>query len=175
MTKAVKSGDTISVDYTGKLQSGKVFDTSEGQSPLKFTVGAGMLIKGFDQAVIGMMVGEEKTVVIEPEDGYGLRNDAQYVDVPKMHFPEDIPLVEGMQLQLQDPEGRPVPAIVGEIGEESIRMDLNHYLAGKILEFDIRIVETGLEPDSHDCGSGCGCDSGCGSDTGCGCSSGCGE
>lgn len=175
MTNAVKSGDTISVDYTGKLQSGKVFDSSEGQTPLKFTVGSGMLIKGFDQAVIGMKPGEKKTVVIEPEDGYGLRNEEHYVDIPRMQFPEEVPLTEGLQLELQDPQGRPVPAIVAEIGEESVKMDVNHFLAGKTLEFDITIVETGLEPDSHGCGSGCGCDSGCGSDSGCGCDSGCGE
>ncbi len=165
MTKAIKSGDTISVDYTGKLQNGKVFDTSEGQSPLKFTVGSGMLIKGFDQAVIGMKKGDTKTVVIEPEEGYGLRDEELYVDIPKMHFPEDIPLVEGLQLELQDPDGRPVPASIAEIREDIVRMDINHFLSGKTLEFDITIMETGLEPDAHGCGSGCDCDSG--SDSGC--------
>lgn len=161
MTHTIKTGDTISVDYTGKLQTGKVFDTSKGQAPLKFTVGSGLLIKGFEKAVIGMRAGEKKTVVIEPKEGYGLRNEDYYVDVPKLHFPEDVPLVLGMQVDLQDPQGRPVPATIAEIGEESIRMDINHFLAGKMLEFDITIVETGLEEDSHDCGSGCGCDSGC--------------
>ncbi|MCP3872867.1 MAG: peptidylprolyl isomerase [Desulfobacteraceae bacterium] len=161
MANTIKKGDTISVDYTGKLQTGKVFDTSQGKTPLKFTVGSGMLIKGFDKAVIGMKTGENKTVVIEPEEGYGVRNEELYVDVPKMHFPEDIPLDVGLQLELQDPQGRPVPGIIAEIGEESIKMDINHYLAGKTLEFDIAIVETGLEPDSHQCGSGCDCDSGC--------------
>jgi len=78
MTNAIQSGDTISVDYTGKFQNGKIFDTSEGQAPLKFTVGAGMLIKGFDRAVIGMKQGETKTVVIEPEDGYGIRDEELY-------------------------------------------------------------------------------------------------
>lgn len=175
MTGLVKSGDTISVDYTGKLQSGTVFDTSEGQAPLKFTVGSGMLIKGFDQAVIGMKVGEKKTVTIEPEEGYGLRNEELFVDIPKLHFPEEIPMDVGLQLELQDPEGRPVPAVIAEIGEESVKMDINHFLAGKTLEFDICIVETGLEPDSHGCGSGCGSGCGCDSGSGCGCASGCGE
>ena len=161
MTNAIQSGDTISVDYTGKFQNGKIFDTSEGQAPLKFTVGAGMLIKGFDRAVIGMKQGETKTVVIEPEDGYGIRDEELYVDVPKMHFPNDIPLMEGLQLELRDPEGRPVPASVAEIREDVVRMDINHFLAGKTLEFDITVIETGLAPDSHACGSGCDCDSGC--------------
>ena len=128
MTQTIKSGDTISVDYTGRFQNGKVFDTSEGLSP---------------------------------EDGYGLRDEELYVDIPKMHFPKEIPLTQGLQLELQDPEGRPVPASVAEIREDFVRMDINHFLAGKTLEFDITIIETGLEPDSHDCGSGCSCDSGC--------------
>jgi peptidylprolyl isomerase len=178
MTETIKSGDTIAVDYTGKHEDGKVFDTSEGKSPLEFTVGTGMLIKGFDTAVIGMKKGESKTVTISPEDGYGLRNEEAFVDVPRMHFPEEIPLVEGLQLELQDPNGRPVPAMVAEIGEESVKMDINHSLAGKTLIFDISINETGLTPpppQEHSCGCGshgCGTDSegdcgshGCGTDS----------
>lgn len=160
MTQTIKAGDTISVHYTGKLQSGKIFDSSEGREPLKFTVGSGMLIKGFDQAVIGMQTGESTNVVIEPDQGYGQRNEEMFVEIPKNVIPEDLPLTEGVQVQLQDPEGRPLPATVAEIGEEVVKMDLNHFLAGKTLEFDIQIVEMGLEPDSHACGQGqCGCDS----------------
>lgn len=173
MTEPVKAGDTISVHYTGKLQSGKVFDSSEGREPLKFTVGSGMLIKGFDNAVIGMNTGESKTVTIEPAQGYGERNEEMHVDIPRKAIPDDLPLDVGVQLQLQDPSGRPIPATVADIGDENVRMDLNHFLAGKTLEFDIEIVETGLEPDPHACGQGgCGCDSehdhGC-DDGGCGC------
>lgn len=172
MTDTIKAGDTISVHYTGKLQSGNVFDSSEGREPLKFTVGSGMLIKGFDQAVMGMKPGEKTSVVIEPEQGYGERNEEMYVEIPRTAIPEDLPLSEGVQVQLQDPNGQPMPATVAEIGEEMVKMDLNHFLAGKTLEFDIEIVETGLEPDAHACGhGGCGCDSepdkggcGCGSD-----------
>jgi len=186
MTEAIQSGDTIAVDYTGKHQDGKIFDSSEGKAPLTFTVGAGMLINGFDTAVIGMKKGESKTVTIPPEQGYGLRNEEAFVEVPRMHFPEEIPLVEGLQLQLQDPEGRPVPAIVAKIGEESVTMDINHFLAGETLVFDITVRETGLSPQAHQCGcsshgSGCGHESkqdcghesnhGCGSESkgSCGC------
>lgn len=176
MTETIQSGDTIAVDYTGKHEDGKIFDTSEGKAPLTFTVGTGMLIKGFDAAVIGMKKGESKTVTIPPEEGYGLRNEEAYVDVPRMHFPDEIPLIEGLQLELQDPNGRPVQAVVAEIGEESVKMDINHFLAGKTLIFDITISETGLTPPpqaEHSCGCGshghgCGSDSdggGCGSDS----------
>ena len=174
MTEAVKSGDTIAVDYTGKLENGEVFDTSEGKTPLTFTVGTGMLIKGFDEAVIDMKKGDSKTVTIPPEMGYGPRNEEALVDVPRMHFPDEIPLEVGLELQLQDPNGRPVPAKVAEITDEVVKMDVNHFLAGKTLVFDITIAETGLTPPAaHDCGCGCGTDAeDCGTD--CGSGSGCG-
>ncbi|MBU1193683.1 MAG: peptidylprolyl isomerase [Proteobacteria bacterium] len=177
MTDKIKIGDTISVDYTGRLQSGKVFDSSQGSMPLVFTVGSGMLIKGFDKAVIGMKTGEKKTVVIEPEEGYGMRNEELFVDIPKVHFPMEIEPEIGMQLDMESPDGHPIAATIAQIGEATVRMDINHFLAGKTLEFDITIVETGLEPDVHACHSG-SCDSGCDchsgdTDSGCGCGSGC--
>lgn len=171
MTDTIKTGDTISVDYTGKKDDGSVFDTSEGKTPLKFTVGAGMLIKGFDDAVVGMKKGESKTVVIPPDEAYGPRHEDAMVEIPRDRIPEDLPLAEGVTLQLQDPNGRPVPAVVAEITDEVVKMDVNHVLAGETLTFDITIKETGLAPDSCGCGqeSGdCGSDCGTGS-CGCGC------
>jgi len=159
MTETIKAGDTISVDYTGKKEDGTVFDTSEGKTPLKFTVGAGMLIQGFDNAVLGMKSGESKTVEVPPEKGYGPRHEDAIVNIPREHIPEDIPLTEGIVLQLQDPQGKPVPATVAEITDEAVKMDVNHMLAGETLTFDITVRETGLEPDAHDCGDG-GCGSG---------------
>ena len=171
MTEAIKSGDTIAVDYTGKLENGDVFDSSEGREPLTFTVGAGMLIKGFDQAVLGMKKGESKTVTIPPEEGYGPRNEEAVVDIPRMHIPDDLPLKEGVEVQLQDPSGRPVPARVAEINEDHVKMDINHFLAGETLVFDITIADTGLEPPAQDCGCGCGTDA---QDCGTGCGGSCG-
>lgn len=169
MAEAIKAGDTISVHYTGRFQSGKIFDSSKGRDPLKFTVGSGMLIKGFDRAVIGMRPGESVSVVIEPGQGYGNRNEEMVVEIPRKDIPDDLPLTEGVQVQLQDPNGRPMPATVAEIGEEVVKMDLNHFLAGKTLEFDIEVVETGVEPDAHACGhGGCGCSAHSEAD-GCGC------
>ncbi|MFH2057559.1 MAG: peptidylprolyl isomerase [Pseudomonadota bacterium] len=168
MTDKIKIGDTISVDYTGRIENGDVFDTSEGKAPLKFTVGSGMLIKGFDQAVIGMKAGEKTSVVIPPEQGYGPINKEHYIDIPKKQFPDEIPLEIGLQLELTDPNGRLVPATISKITDESVRMDINHFLAGKTLEFDIKIVETGLEPDTvPSCGSGCNCGTSCGDGSPC--------
>ena len=177
MTELIKAGDTIAVDYTGKLENGEEFDSSIGKTPLKFTVGAGMLIKGFDEAVIGMGVGESKTVTIPPEKGYGPRNEEAFVEIKKDLIPEEVPLAVGLILELQGPEGQPVPASVAEIGDEIVKMDINHGLAGKTLVFDITVREMGLEPEPHQCGCGShshGCkdgDHGCGSDSkdGCGC------
>jgi peptidylprolyl isomerase len=159
MTDTIKTGDTISVDYTGKKQDGTVFDTSEGKAPLKFTVGSGMLIQGFANAVVGMKPGESKTVEVPPDQGYGHRHEDAFVTIPRKQIPDEIPLDEGLVLQLQDPQGRPVPAMVTEITDEQVTMDINHMLAGEILTFDITVRETGLEPDAHVCGSG-GCGSG---------------
>ncbi len=162
MSEAIKSGDTIAVDYTGKFENGDVFDSSEGRQPLTFTVDTGMLIKGFDQAVIGMKKGESKTVTIPPEMGYGPRDEEAMVEIPRAQFPQDMSLTEGLELQLQNPAGQPVPARIASINETNVTMDVNHFLAGKTLVFDISIAETGLELPAGSCGTKSGgCDSGC--------------
>lgn len=172
MTQPVKSGDTITVNYTGKFESGEVFDSSEGREPLKFTVGAGQLIKGFDTAVIGMVPGDKKEVTIPPEEGYGPKNDEMTAELPKSAIPPEMDIQVGMQVQLMNQNGQPVPATAIEIQEESIKFDLNHPLAGKTLIFSIEVVETGLEPDPMPAGCGCDCSSsgGCNPEDGnCGC------
>jgi peptidylprolyl isomerase len=155
----VAPGDTISVHYTGKIEGGDVFDSSEGRSPLMFTVGAGQLIRGFDSAVVDMVPGERKTVTIPPEEGYGERREDHVVDFPRANIPQDMQLEVGMIVQMSDQSGRPIPVIVTEILDNVVRMDVNHPLAGKTLVFDIEIVETGLQPDCQTCSGNC---SGCG-------------
>jgi len=162
MMEAVKTGDTISVIYTGRLKDGEVFDSNAtGGAPLKFTVGAGQLIKGFDQAVLGMLPGDKKTVTIPPAEGYGEHQQEHIVSLPKANVPAEMNLELGMQVQLSSSTGHTLPAVVVEIGDDAVRLDANHPLAGKTLEFDIEIKETGLTPDPH---QGCGCDTvqGCG-------------
>lgn len=144
MIPVVKKGDTISVNYTGRFIDGKVFDSSDGRSPLKFTVGEGQLVRGFDNAVVGMQTGEKKTVTIAPAEGYGEYIDEKLLDIPKANIPDDMDLETGMHVQLADQEGRAVPAVVAEVVDEAIRLDLNHPLAGKTLIFDIEIVEIEL-------------------------------
>jgi len=145
MEKAIRSGDTISVHYTGKVENGEIFDTSSGRRPLTFTVGTGQIIHGFDEAVVGMTTGQKKTVTIPPEQGYGHRQVELIVDIPKDAVPEDMEIEKGMMIELVDPQGNKMPAEVFEILDELIRMDLNHFLAGKTLVFDIEIVAIGAQ------------------------------
>ncbi len=136
----VREGDIVRVHYTGRLTSGEVFDSSEGRDPLKFEVGAGMMIEGFDQAVIGMTAGEKKTVRIAPEEGYGPRFEEMVMEFPKANLPEDLVPELGMQLTLSNPDGEQWAVTITQVTEEMITLDGNHHLAGQELEFDIELV-----------------------------------
>jgi FKBP-type peptidyl-prolyl cis-trans isomerase 2 len=137
----VKEGDVVRVHYTGKLTNGEQFDSSEGREPLEFTVGAGQMIKGFDDAMPGMNVGEKKTINILPQDGYGHKDDEAIIEFPRENVPPDMKLEPGIQLQLRNEAGQPFPVTVTEIKDDVIVLDANHALAGKELVFDIELVE----------------------------------
>lgn len=140
MNKA-KKGDVVKVHYKGKLNSGEQFDSSEGREPLEFTVGAGQMIAGFDQAIPGMVVGEKKTITIAPADAYGEKNEDAIIEFPKTNIPADMKLEPGMRLNLRNEAGQPIPVIVTEVKDEVIMLDANHELAGKELIFDIELVD----------------------------------
>lgn len=140
MSKA-KKGDNVKVHYKGTLTTGEQFDSSEGREPLAFTVGAGQMIKGFDDAIPGMEVGEKKTINIAPSDAYGEKNEEAIVEFPKANIPADMKLEPGMRLQLHNQDGQPVPVVVSEIKDDVVILDANHELAGKELIFDIELVE----------------------------------
>jgi peptidylprolyl isomerase len=140
MTQA-KSGDTVRIHYTGKLSDGTEFDSSSGREPLEFSLGAGQVIPGFDNAVDGMSVGESKTVTIPPEEAYGQKHEQLVQDVPKSALPDDIKPEVGMRLQSQTPDGQTLHLVVTEVEAEKITVDGNHPLAGEDLTFDIELVE----------------------------------
>jgi FKBP-type peptidyl-prolyl cis-trans isomerase 2 len=143
----VKSGDKVKVHYHGKLTSGETFDSSAGREPLEFEVGSGMVIKGFDDGVTGMIVGEKKTINIPVDEAYGPKNADMLMDFPKDRFPADMQLELGMQLMMSDPSGQQFPVKVNEIKEDVIVLDGNHPLAGEELIFDLELVEiTGSKP-----------------------------
>ena len=139
--KQVKEGDLVKVHYTGKMVNGEQFDSSVGREPLEFTVGAGQMIKGFDDAMPGMSLGEKKTINIAPEDGYGHRSEEAIIEFPKENIPADMVLEPGMPLTLSNQDGQPVPVIVVEVKDDVIIFDANHFLAGQELVFDIELVE----------------------------------
>jgi peptidylprolyl isomerase len=136
----VQQGDKVKVGYKGTLDDGTVFDQSGEGDSLAFTVGTGQLIPGFDQGVIGMKVNEMKTVIIPPEEAYGMPNPAMVRAFAKSFFPEDMEIEVGQMMQLQDQMGRPHQVKVTEIMEDSINLDMNHFLAGKTLTFEIRML-----------------------------------
>ena len=108
----VKKGDVVRVHYTGTLLDGTQFDSSVGRNPLEFTVGAGQMIAGFDAGVLGMAIGEKKTLQIDPENAYGLSNPEAIIEFPKDNVPAEMQLEVGMQLNLQNEYGQPVPVVV---------------------------------------------------------------
>lgn len=137
---AIKNGDKVKVEYTGSLDDGSVFDSSVGKEPLVFVAGSGQLIKGFDDAVIGMVKGQEKIITIESADAYGDSNSQLVQRVPRAQLPPGAPRV-GMVLGLKTPDGQQIPARITEVTEKDIVIDLNHPLAGKRLTFKIKIIE----------------------------------
>src|SRR5215213_5861234 len=137
----VKSGDKVKVHYNGKLQNGETFDSSEGREPLEFTVGGGQVIKGFDEGVMGMQVGDKRTVEIEVGNAYGEKNEDMIIEFPKTQFPEDMNPEVGMQLMMNNGQGQSFPVLVKEVKEDSVLLDANHPLAGEDLVFDIELVE----------------------------------
>ena len=136
----IKDGDTVRIHYTGTLLDGSVFDSSDGRDPLEFVVGSGQIIPGLDVALPGMGAGDRKTVTIACDQAYGPINPALRQGVPREAIPEDIPLEVGLQLQMQTPQGQPMPVTVAEIGESEVMLDANHPLAGMDLTFDFEVV-----------------------------------
>jgi peptidylprolyl isomerase len=139
MVKA-KDGDTVTIHYTGTLDDGSVFDSSEGREPLEFTLGQGMVIPGFENAVLGMEEGETESIQIESEDAYGEYSDELLFDVARTDLPPNIEPKEGMVLQVSAEDGTVSNVVIKEVADDSIVLDANHPLAGKALHFEINLV-----------------------------------
>ena len=141
MPEQAEKGDTVQVHYTGKLVDGQVFDTSEGGDPLEFEVGSGQVIKGFDDGVKGMNIGDKKQIEIEVEDAYGERIENLVQKVPREGLNLDTEPQAGMNLIMQLPDGNQIPVAVTEVTEDSITLDANHPLAGQKLLFEVERVK----------------------------------
>ena len=135
-----KTGDKVKIVYTGTLDDGTVFDSNVDQgNPLEFEVGGGYIIKGFDEAVIGMKEGEEKQFSISPADAYGEHDPTLIQKVPREIFPPDAELTSGLLFEAGLPTGEKIPAMIRSIEEKIVVVDLNHPLAGKRLNFKIKL------------------------------------
>jgi FKBP-type peptidyl-prolyl cis-trans isomerase 2 len=137
----VQKGDTIKVHYHGTLVDGTTFDSSEGREPLEFEVGGGMVIEGFDNGVLGMAVGDKKTVTIPAAQAYGEAQQDMILEFPKEQFPADMVPEIGLQLTLSNNQGQQFPVVITAIKEDSVVLDANHPLAGKDLIFALELVD----------------------------------
>ena len=137
----VKQGDKVKVHYHGRLTSGETFDKSEGREPLEFEVGSGMVIKGFDEGLLGMAVGDKKTIEIPVEDAYGAKDPEAIIEFPIDRFPPNIKPEVGMQLAMNNGAGQQMPVVIVEVKPDAVVLDANHQLAGQDLVFDLELVE----------------------------------
>jgi peptidylprolyl isomerase len=159
----VENGMYVSVDYIGTLENGEQFDSSEGGAPLEFKVGQGRVIKGFEEAVVGMALNEKKTFTLSPAEAYGPRDDSCTYEFPRSEIPPEITPEVGQTLALRSPDGREVPARIVAVDDQKVTFDLNHPLAGESLTFEIQVKSISDTPTQQApaCDSGCDCSSGC--------------
>ncbi len=135
----VAAGEQISFDYTLTVNK-EVVETSQGKKPLEYYPGRGELIPGLEKEMLGMKVGESKTVVVKPEDGYGLVRPDAFRNFDRSKMPKDVQPRVGMVLEMQDEKGTAFPAVVAEVNEKTVKLNFNHPLAGKELTFDVKVV-----------------------------------
>ena len=141
MSDTVEVNNTIKVHYTGKLTDGTIFDSSKNRDPLEFKVGAGQMIKGFEDGVLGMSVNETKTFTIEPEEAYGPVRQELIQEINRSQLPKEIDPVVGMDLVSRHPNGYEQLIKVIEVKENTVVLDANHALAGKTLTFELELVD----------------------------------
>lgn len=136
-----KTGDTVRIHYTGTLTDGTEFDSSSGRDPLEFTIGEGQIIPGLERQIEGMAVGDTKTVTIESGEAYGPRHEEAIHEVAREQIPDTVELQVGIELQASGQNGQVLRLRVVEVGDETVKLDANHPLAGEDLVFAVELVE----------------------------------
>lgn len=140
-TPSVADGMVVTFDFTLTLDGGEVADSTEGQMPLRFIVGQGQLLPGLEDAMVGMNVGEERDITLNPEDAYGEWDEDALEEVALSELPGEMDLEEGMPLEVTDTEGDTYEASVYEIKQDSVILDYNHPLAGETLQFHVKVID----------------------------------
>lgn len=139
---SVRDDVVVSFDYTLRLDDGEVIDSSEGHEPLQYLHGRGQIVPGLERELYGMNVGDEKSVTVQADEGYGDYDEERLQSVPRSNFPEDVELEEGLSVRMRDVNTDQLfDAYIDEIGDEDVVLDFNHPLAGETLFFDIKIVD----------------------------------
>lgn len=138
----IKKGDKVKVEYKGTLEDGTLFESSEMRGgPLEFIVGAGQVIKGFENAVIGMEKGEEKEIKLQPSEAYGVRNPQLIKKISRSQLPKEPEPKPGLEITMGQPNGTKAAGRVVEVTDEAVTVDLNHPMAGKVLNYKVKAVD----------------------------------
>ena len=137
----IENGQKVKIHYTGTLDDGNQFDSSSGRETLEFEMGAGMVIPGFETGVKDMAVGEKKSIHIPAAEAYGEKLEEMVMEFERAQLPEGLDPEVGMGLQMQGPQGQPIPVQITAVAEEAITIDANHPLAGQNLNFELELVE----------------------------------
>jgi len=137
----IENGQKVKIHYTGTLDDGNQFDSSAGRDPLEFEMGAGMVIPGFETGVKDMAVGEKKSIHIPVTEAYGEKCEEMVMEFERAQLPEGLEPEVGMGLQMQGPQGQPIPVQITAVAEAAITIDSNHPLAGQSLNFELELVE----------------------------------
>lgn len=135
-----RNGDRVKVHYTGKLWDGRILGSTENNQPVEFTIGSGQIVPGIEKGIIGMEVGERKTITIAPEDGFGPRREELVVDVNRSELPENMEPAIGQRVRMRQDDGQNIDLMITDMAEDTITLDANHPLAGRMLLFDLELV-----------------------------------
>jgi peptidylprolyl isomerase len=167
--KKVRDGHYVQVHYEGTLPNGKTFDTSRNGRPIEVKIGEGQVIKGFEDALIGMVAAEKKKITIAPDDAYGERDESLERAFDRSQIPSGMDIKPGDLVALHTPQGQRVPVQVKSADDRKVIVDLNHPLAGETLIFDLEVMGISDQPSQTGCGCGCaGHENAVGSSDGCG-------
>jgi peptidylprolyl isomerase len=139
--KKAKTGDSVRVHYTGKLENGEVFASTKNSPPLELAIGSNSIIPALERSIVGMEVGDEREVKVLPEEAFGLRREELVVQVRKSDFPQITEPSVGQQLQFKHPDGDFINVVITDMNQQTITMDANHPLAGETLFFDVELVD----------------------------------